>query len=194
MTSAITARSSRLRSFSDVLSAAQSAGTSRASASSCSREGSGVGRGLLGELGLGVGEFAELGLPAGLEAASNETVLGLAGVERALGTRGVIAGTLDPQLQRPVGARAAVCDLVGGGERDRDLLRRERLEQPASDELVDAGRLDRPAARGLDAVHARGGAVVVRAIGAVMHASSSAHMRRIARSLGTARCPSRGGR
>ena len=43
VTSAIRARSSRLRSFSDVLSAAQSAGTSRASASSCSREGSGAG-------------------------------------------------------------------------------------------------------------------------------------------------------
>ena len=88
-------------------------------------------RGVLGELGLGVSEFAELGLPAGLEAASDEAVLGLAGVERALGTRGVIAGALDAQLERAVRARAALGYLISRGERDRDLLRRERREQPA---------------------------------------------------------------
>jgi hypothetical protein len=74
---------------------------SRASVSSCSREGSGGG-GLLGQLGLGVGEFAELGLPAVFEAASDEAVLGLVGVERALRADGVVAGALDAQLERAV--------------------------------------------------------------------------------------------
>ena len=86
-------------------------------------------------------------LPAGLEAAGDEPVLGLAGVERALGADRLVAGALDAQLDRAGRARAAVGDLVGGGERERDLLRRERLEQPAGDQLVDDGRLDRPAAR-----------------------------------------------
>src|SRR5436305_5311875 len=91
------------------------------------------GRGLLGELGLCLGELAELGLPASLEAAGDEPVLGLADVKRALGTSGVVTGALDAQLKRPVRPRAAVCDLVGRGERDRDPLRPERLEQPTGD-------------------------------------------------------------
>ena len=37
-------------------------------------------------------------------------------------------------------------DLVGGGERERDLVRRERGEQPLGDELVDDLGLDLPAA------------------------------------------------
>ena len=82
---------------------------------------------MLGELGLGVFELAELGLPAGLEAAGDEAVVGLAGVERALGADRLIAGALDAQLKRAVGAGAALLDLVGGGERERDLLRCERL-------------------------------------------------------------------
>ena len=81
---------------------------------------------MLGELGLGVSEFAELLLPAGLEAAGDQAVLRFAGMERALGTRGVIAGALDAQLERSVRARAALGYLISGGERDRDLRRRER--------------------------------------------------------------------
>ena len=54
VTSAISARSSRLRSFSEVRLAAHSAGRSCASASICSREGSRCGHDVLGELGLGV--------------------------------------------------------------------------------------------------------------------------------------------
>ena len=71
---------------------------SRASASICSREGSGAGARLLGELGLCLGELLELLLPAGLEAAGDEPVLGLAGMERALGAGGLVAGALDTQL------------------------------------------------------------------------------------------------
>jgi hypothetical protein len=61
---------------------------------------------VLGELGLGVGEFAELLLPAVLEAAGDQAVLGLALVEGAFGTRGVVTGALDAQLERTVRARA----------------------------------------------------------------------------------------
>ena len=122
---------------------------------------------LLGELGLCLGELAELLLPAGLEAAGDQAVLGLAGVERALGADRLIAGALDAQLDRAGRARASVGDLVGGRERQLDLLRRERLEQPARDQLVDHGRLDRPAAGRVDVVGARVAAFVVAALAAV---------------------------
>ena len=101
---------------------------------------------------LGVSELAELGLPAGLEVAGDEPVLGLAGVKRAFGTRGVVAGALDTQLERPVRARAAVCNLVRGGERDRDLLRRERRkERRATSSSTPAALTDRQPG-GLDVV------------------------------------------
>ena len=106
-------------------------------------------------------------LPAGLEAARDEAVLGLAGVERALGAGGLVAGALDAQLDRAGRARAAVGDLIGGGERERDLLRRDRLQQPAGDELVDDGGLDRPAAGRVDVVRARVAALVVAALAPV---------------------------
>ena len=115
---------------------------------------------MLGQLGLGVLELAELLLPAVLEAAGDQAVVGLAGVEGALGTDRLIAGALDAALERPVGARPAVGVLVGGGERERDLLGRERLEQPLADELIDRGHHDRPAASGLDPVNPRASAVV----------------------------------
>ena len=102
MTSAISARSSRLRSFSDVLSGRPQRGQVARECLELLARGLRRGRDLLGELGLGVGELAELLLPAGLEAARDEAVLGLAGVERALGASGVIAGALDAQLERAV--------------------------------------------------------------------------------------------
>jgi hypothetical protein len=49
---------------------------------------------VLGELGLGVFELAQLLLPAGLEGASDEAVVRLAGMERALGADRLIAGVL----------------------------------------------------------------------------------------------------
>ena len=87
-------------------------------------------------------------LPAGLEAARDQPVLRLALVKRALGPGGVIAGALDAQLKRAVRSRAARLDLVGGGERERDLLRRQRVKQPSGDEFVDAVGLDRTARGG----------------------------------------------
>lgn len=47
--------------------------------------------GVAGELGFGVGELAQLGLPARLEGASDEPVVGVALMEGALGARGVVA-------------------------------------------------------------------------------------------------------
>ena len=103
---------------------------------------------MLGELGLGVLEISELLLPAGLETASDQPVVGLAGVERALGADRLIAGALDTQLERAVRARPAVLVLVGGGERERDLVRDERRKQSLGDELIDDPGLDLSAAGG----------------------------------------------
>jgi hypothetical protein len=89
------------------------------------------------------------------QVARDETVVRLALVECALGARGVVAGALDPQLERAAGPAAALGDLVGGGERGRDLLRCHRLEQPVGDERVDDARLTRPAAGRRDVVRAR---------------------------------------
>ena len=100
-------------------------------------------------------------LPAVLQAAGDQPIVGLAGVERALGANRLIAGALDAQLERPVRARAAVLMLLSGGRRERDLLGRKRLEHPAVDELVDHARLYLPARRGVDVVGARVAAVVV---------------------------------
>ncbi len=68
---------------------------------------------MLGELGFGVFELAQLLLPAGLEAAGDEPVLRVAGVEGTLGLDGGVAGALDAQLERPVRALATLLDLVG---------------------------------------------------------------------------------
>ena len=57
---------------------------------------------MLGELGLGVFELPEFLLPAVFEAAGNQAVVGLAGVERALGADGVVAGALGAELERAV--------------------------------------------------------------------------------------------
>jgi len=50
---------------------------------------------VLGEFGFGVFEVAELGFPAGLEAAGDEPVLRLAGVIGALGADGLVLGAFD---------------------------------------------------------------------------------------------------
>ena len=122
---------------------------------------------MLGELGLGVLEIAELLLPAVLQAARDEAVVRLAGVEGAFGADRLIPGALDAQLERAVRALAAVGVLVGGGQRERDLFGLKRLEQPAGDQLIDDGRLDRAAAGRVDVVGARVAAFVVAAFAAV---------------------------
>ena len=57
--------------------------------------------------------------------------------------------------------------LVGGGQRERDLLGRERLKQPTGDQPVDHGRLHLPAAGRVDVIGARVPALVVAALAAV---------------------------
>ena len=127
MTSAISARSSRLRSRSAVVVAAHSVGQVAGERLELLARGLAAGHDVLGELGLGVFELAELLLPAVLEAAGDQAVVRLAGVERALGADRLIAGALDAQLERAVRARAAVGVLVGGGQRERDLFGLKRL-------------------------------------------------------------------
>ena len=85
------------------------------------------GLGLLGELGGCFVELLELVLPPGLEAASDEPVLRLARVERALSPDRLIPGALDPQRHGAGRPGATIGDLVSGSERERDLLRRQRL-------------------------------------------------------------------
>jgi hypothetical protein len=136
--SAISERSTRLRSRCAVVLAAHRAGRSRASVSSCSREG--LLDGTMCESGFGVFEVAELLFSSFSRPAGDQAVVGLAGVEGALGADRVVAGAFDAQLERAVGARSAVLELVGGGQCERDLLRRERGEQSVGDELDDPGR------------------------------------------------------
>ena len=88
-------------------------------------------------------------------------------MKRALGAGGVVAGALDAQLDGPACARVAVGDLVGGGQRQRDLLRRHRLQQQPGDQVVDDAGLDRPARGRVDVIGARVTAVVVAALAAV---------------------------
>ena len=107
--------------------------------------------GLAGEFGVGVGELAEFGFPAGLEAARDEPVVGVALVKRAFGAGGVIAGSFGAQLDGAGRAAAAVGDRVGCRQRERDLVGRDGGQQPLGDGLLDevahdaatAGRADR---------------------------------------------------
>jgi hypothetical protein len=119
---------------------------------------------VLGEFGFGLGELAQLLLPARLEAAGDEAVVRFAGVERALGADRLVPGALDAQRDRTGRARTAVGDLVGGGERQLDLPRCECREQLAGDQFVDDTRLDRPATGCRVMVGTRVGALVVAAL------------------------------
>ena len=115
---------------------------------------------MAGELGLGVFELAQLLFPAGLERARHQAVVWLALVEGALGAGGVVAGALDPQLDRARSARAAVGDRVSRFERELDLLGRDRGQQPVCHCLLDHPAHDALAAGGGGAVDAPPLAVV----------------------------------
>ena len=141
MTSTIIVRSSRLRSRWAVVCAVHSFGEVAGERLELLARGLRPRLVLFGELGLGFGDLAE-SAPSASRGGGDEPVLGLAGVKRGLGADRLIADTLDAQLDRPGRAPAPIGDLAGGGERQLDLLRRECLEQPAGDELVDDGPLD----------------------------------------------------
>ena len=128
--------------------------------------------GLAGEFGFGVGEFAQLGFPARLQAARDEPVVGVALVEGAFGARGVVAGPLDAQLDRAGRSRAPVGDRVGGLERERDLLGRDGSQQPLGDGPFDHRAHHAATARRAGAVGA-GVAAVVAAVGAAVQATGS---------------------
>jgi hypothetical protein len=55
----------------------------------------------------------QLGLPAGLQAAGDQPVLGLTGGERPFGAGGLVDGPLDGELGGAGGSRPAVGDLIG---------------------------------------------------------------------------------
>ena len=140
--SAIRVRSSRLRSRALVVAACHSAGRSLTRACRSSRCGQRWG-GCRGwpQRGLGLGEGGQLGFPAGLQGAGDEPVLRFGGVEGPFGAVGVVAGAFDGQLGGAAGAGAAVGDLVGGGERERDLVGVQRGQQPLGDDVVDRAAL-----------------------------------------------------
>ena len=164
MTSAISVRRIRLRSRAQVVASGPEAGQVGAERLELGawRQWRDGGLGLRERL-LGLGERGEPCFPALLEAARDEPVLGLAGVKGALGAVGLVAGALDRELGGAGRARAALLDLVGGGQRQRDLLGRERLKQPPGDGLVERVRAHRATARRLDVVGARLRALVVAA-------------------------------
>ena len=62
---------------------------------------------------------------------------GSTGAEGPLGPVGLIAGTLDGELGCPARPLVLAGHLAGGGERERDLLRGEGLQQHAGDGVID---------------------------------------------------------
>ena len=128
--SAITVRSSRLRSLLLVVGACQSPGRSAASFSSSDRPGSGgsVSR-AASQCLLGLGEGGEFGLPPGFQAAGHQPVVRFDRVEGAFGAVGLVAGAFDGELGGPADPLMPVGDLVGGGQRERDLVGVQRFQQ-----------------------------------------------------------------
>ena len=141
MTSSIRQRSSCLRSRSVVVGAAHTRPRSAPSASSCSRSASvSVLRALLlaqRELGLGLGKRAERLLPVALQAAGDETVLGLDLAVATLGPLGLVSRLLD--LQPPLRERGVVVVLerLGRGERRLHAGGGQRRQERAGDGVVD---------------------------------------------------------
>jgi hypothetical protein len=97
VTSPSRVRSRRLRSLSLVVGADHRLGRSATVAESCSGLGS-CGRALVWVAGLGGRQLGESGLPAGFQAAGYQPVFRLAGVERAFGAFGLVAGAFDGEF------------------------------------------------------------------------------------------------
>ena len=114
----------------------------------------------VGERLLGLGEGGQTLLPAGFEVAGDQPVLRFAGVEGPLGPVGFVAGPFHGQLGGPAAAGPAVGDLVGGGQRQRDLVGVEGVQEPFGHGVVDGGGGDRPAGGRRHLVGAGGRALV----------------------------------
>src|SRR6266542_2769174 len=110
---------------------------------------------------LGLGEGGEPGLPAGFQAAGDQPVLRLAGAKGALGPVGVVTGAFDRELSGPADPLAPAGHLVSRGERQRDLLGGQRVQQHAGDRVIDGGGGHRPAGGRGQPVGA-GGALISR--------------------------------
>ena len=95
---------------------------------------------------LSLGERGEFRFPAGLQGAGDQPVLRLDLAEGPLSAVGFVACPLDGQLGGAAGALVLAGDLVGGGQRERDLLGRERVQQHPGDGVVEGRRGDSPAA------------------------------------------------
>jgi hypothetical protein len=76
-----------------------------------------------GERGFSLRQRAQLRLPAALEAASNQTVLGFARVEGTLRTVSFEAGAFERQLTGTRSAYAPLGHLIRSGQRQSDLFR-----------------------------------------------------------------------
>ena len=120
----------------------------------------GLGGALRGERGLGVGQVGEPGFPPGFQGAGDQPVLRLAGQEGPLGPVGVVAGPLDGQLSGADRPLPPGGDLLGGGQRQRDLRGLDRGQQRGGDGLIDGVGADRPAQRRGDVVGAGVGALI----------------------------------
>jgi hypothetical protein len=94
---------------------------------------------------LGLGEEGEPGLPAGLQAAGDQPVLRLAGAKGALGPVGVVTRAFDRKLSRAADPLVPAGHLIGSGERQRDLLGGQRVQQHPGDRVIDGGGGHRPA-------------------------------------------------
>src|SRR6516225_4192046 len=96
---------------------------------------------------LGFSQGGKPGLPSRLQGAGDQPVLRLDLAERALCAVGRVAGTLDGELGRAADPLVPAGHLVGGGERERDLLGGQRVQQRTRDSIIDAGCHHGPARR-----------------------------------------------
>ena len=96
-----------------------------------------------GEFGLGVGEGLQRGVPLGLQAAGDQSVVRVDGAVAALGATGLVPRLLDlaaPLRQRGV---VAIFQLLGGGQAG---LQRRRLQR-GQERLGDAASIPAPPTR-----------------------------------------------
>ena len=100
-------------------------------------------RGLaVGEFGLGVGEGLQRGVPLGLQAAGDQSVVRVDRAVAALGATGLIPRLLDlaaPLRQRGV---VAIFQLLGGGQAGLQRRRLQRGQERLGDRGVDPGAAD----------------------------------------------------
>ena len=123
---------------------------------------------LTGKFSFRLSQLAQFFLPTPLQTASHQAVVGVAAMERAFCARGFVAGALDPQLQGAIAVAPARRDLVGRGQRQRDLFGREHLEQTRANLSIDYLSHNRTTLRCSNVVGAAARAIVDR-LAATIH-------------------------